>query len=81
MKKLLLALFLAALALPISASADVILTFGQAINGDDIATRLARMGFSADAITQVLVVEPLAQRLDLVHCERRIDVVDAYVRG
>jgi hypothetical protein len=35
-KKLLLALFLAALALPISASADVILTFGQAINGDTI---------------------------------------------
>jgi hypothetical protein len=28
----------------------------------------------------VLVVEPLAQCLDLIHCERRIEVIDAHIR-
>src|SRR5580765_7977531 len=73
MKKLILALFAAALALPISASADVILTFGQSVNGDTITatddgTTTTIIGIDVPiTVTEILgpVVTPFAALLNL----------------
>ena len=47
-------------------------------NASDYA---ATVGVSAENYANgALVVEPLVQCLDLVHCERRIDVINAYIR-
>ena len=46
-------------------------------------TITVRMGMTATHVIaqdEELVVKPLVQCLDLIHCERRIDVIDVCIR-